>query len=75
MYDNQGSWQAGNRDLESPAIQKHVDKNSFSTQHYVFLAGQNLETDGILGIAYIGTPCIRQPNGMSPRDETNKILL
>ena len=62
VYDSQGNWQATGSDLQSSAVQAHVDSSSFSTQHYAFLSGT--DGGGAIGIAYLGTPCFRNSNGM-----------
>ena len=64
IYDGnlEANWQATSNDLQSSAVQSHVDRNSFSTQHYVFLTGQ--DSVGAIGIAYVGTPCFTQSNGV-----------
>ena len=61
IYDSKGSWQADSKSLLSSAVQANIDTNSFSTQHYVFLSGE--DQAGAVGIAYLGTTCLRLGNG------------
>ena len=67
-YDSKGSWQATSNDIQNIASHtsqqtqtSHIDTSSYSTQHYAFLAGQ--DNGGALGIAYLGTTCLRLGGG------------
>ena len=42
-------------------MQRHVDTNSHTTQHYAFLSGS--DSGGAIGIAYLSTPCLRAGRG------------
>ena len=55
------TWQANSADLQSTAVQRNVDKTSYTTQHYAFLSGQ--DAGGAIGIAYLSTPCLKVSSG------------
>ena len=63
VYDKSSSatWQATGDSLQTRVVQRHVDINSFTTQHYAFLTGQ--DRIGALGIAYVGSPCFQKSSG------------
>ena len=54
-------WQATGSDLQRPSVQRHVETDSNTIQHYAFLGGQ--DNGGALGIAYLGTTCLQSPGG------------
>ena len=61
IYDSKGSWQSDQNSLLSSSVQANIDTSSFSTQHYAFLSGEHQA--GAVGIAYLGTTCLRLGNG------------
>ena len=59
QFDNSGSYRATSESLKSNAVQRWVDPNSYSTQHYAFLTGS-----GAKGIAFWETACLRGRDGV-----------
>jgi len=57
VHDSTGSYQATGSALQTSDILNNIDTSSFSTQHYAFLTGY--DGSGAIGIAYVGTPCLR----------------
>ena len=64
VYDSTGSYQATGASLGSNDVLNHIDTSSYSTQHYAFLTGYD-GTGSPIGIAYVGTPCVRLSQGKS----------
>ena len=49
------TWQAGENNLQHPALQRNIDHNLNRINHYVFLTGQ--DRNGPIGSVYTGTAC------------------
>ena len=61
-YDKMNTWQATGNDINGEAVRSHVATSSYSTQHYAFFGGS--DNGGAIGIAYLGTACLRASEGM-----------
>ena len=63
QYDSRSDaiWQATGSDLQRNSVQRNIDTNSYTTQHYAFLTGS--DNGGAIGIAYLGTTCLRAGQG------------
>ena len=65
-YDSRSDaiWQATGSDLDGNAVQRNVDRNSYTTQHYAFLSGDaGWQSGGAIGIAYMSSTCLRWGSG------------
>lgn len=60
-YASDATWQATGSSLQSAAVQRHIESSSTTIHHYAFLSGQ--DHSGAIGIAYLGTACLRAPQG------------
>ena len=59
------TWQAGENNLQHPALQRNIDHDSNRINHYAFLTGSDRK--GPISSAYVGTVCFN--------DQTSKLFI
>jgi len=61
VYERSSTWTASGNSLRSSGIRRHIGGSNID--HHAFLTGSN--GGGPIGIAYLGTACIRSPRDFS----------
>ena len=61
VYEPSSTWYASGNSLKSSGVRRHIGGSNID--HHVFLGGSN--GGGPIGIAWLGTACIRSSRGLN----------
>ena len=62
VYEPSSTWHANGNSLRSSGVRRHIGGSNID--HHVFLGGR--DGAGAIGIAWLGTACVRSPRGKKP---------
>ena len=70
VYEQRYTWYASESSLRSTGVRQNIGGSNID--HHVFLGGR--DGGGAIGIAWLGTACIRSPRGENLKVLINQIL-
>ena len=67
VYEQRYTWYASESSLRSTGVRQNIGGSNID--HHVFLGGR--DGGGAIGIAWLGTACIRSPRGENRKSHCN----